>query len=918
MSVEDILVQTGLGHLAPAFQGTSMERFKGLLIQDYDKFGIRDVVEKQALFKVIKGLNAEEFSLNLSPEPSASNLSSQANSSPEPHPRFAGLDPAVDVDADDLLDLDASDDDDFLQTFSDAFTKNITPQRLAGQSLSTSAAASTTNPAAAAAAEASVGTPLRPSALISGSAGGMSGILPHFSAGGNASSRGNGNNLDRTESTATSVGINASGTNASSPGATMSAEDAAALAAISDPPRIRVIVRKRPLNRREMDRGDSDVLQCDPENATLYVHEPKQKVDLTKYTESHAFCFDDVFDEEVDNDAVYQRAIRPLIATLFRAGKGTCFAYGQTGSGKTYTMGPLPIRAAADIFSIIEAAPEYSALSLHVACYEIYGGKVFDLLNTRQRLDVREDAKRRVQVVGLKEVEVECIDILMKLCDHAACTRSTGSTGANDESSRSHSIMVFSLRAPAPVAPTGPGIPPRPRASTLRPGQEEPPKLRNIGKLTFIDLAGSERGADTYENDKQTRLEGAEINKSLLALKECIRALDAEARHIPFRGSKLTEVLRDSFIGKNARTVMIANVSPNSTSCEHTLNTLRYADRVKEIKKDNGGSGNGNGLGAGQQQRGSVAGASATAAAAAAVAATMSGEVNAVAALLQKMPPPSIPGTSHGPPHINTAALQNEQQPVELKSGLPSPPPLARTPARGGASGVGTLPSPTKLRAPGATMNNNTNVNNAVTTPGGRGDGGNGPINNNNNAAAPAAPATHNGFITPAKNLHTTATTTMNKFASSPPGSKDSATSSAAANATNSLRRSGSLAAHPLPHTLSDASQLSSSSAGGAANGGVDTNDPVLGPLIAAEEDLIAAHRLHIEGTMATVREEMELLSQLDDSSGRGASVETYIEELGNILVEKAAGISALQQHVTAFRRKLKAAATAMSTANGN
>ena len=102
-----------------------------------------------------------------------------------------------------------------------------------------------------------------------------------------------------------------------------------------------------------------------------------------------------------------------------------------------------------------------------------------------------------------------------------------------------------------------------------------------VGRLSFIDLAGSERGADTFDNDRQTRIEGAEINKSLLALKECIRALDGDARHVPFRGSKLTEVLKDSFIGAQARTVMIANISPGSSSVEHTLNTLRYADRVK-------------------------------------------------------------------------------------------------------------------------------------------------------------------------------------------------------------------------------------------------------------------------------------------------------------------------------------------------
>ena len=103
--------------------------------------------------------------------------------------------------------------------------------------------------------------------------------------------------------------------------------------------------------------------------------------------------------------------------------------------------------------------------------------------------------------------------------------------------------------------------------------------------MSFIDLAGSERGADTTDNNKQTRTEGAEINKSLLALKECIRALDLEKKHLPFRGSQLTKVLRDSFIG-NSRTTMIANVTPANSCTEHTLNTLRYADRVKEMKKE--------------------------------------------------------------------------------------------------------------------------------------------------------------------------------------------------------------------------------------------------------------------------------------------------------------------------------------------
>merc|ERR1712228_549550 len=114
-------------------------------------------------------------------------------------------------------------------------------------------------------------------------------------------------------------------------------------------------------------------------------------------------------------------------------------------------------------------------------------------------------------------------------------------------------------------------------------GRNTNPKKTLYGKFSLIDLAGNERGADTHGSDRQTRMEGAEINKSLLALKECIRALGRKGAHLPFRASKLTQVLRDSFIGENARTCMIAMINPCLSSCEHTLNTLRYADRVKEL-----------------------------------------------------------------------------------------------------------------------------------------------------------------------------------------------------------------------------------------------------------------------------------------------------------------------------------------------
>lgn len=160
-------------------------------------------------------------------------------------------------------------------------------------------------------------------------------------------------------------------------------------------------------------------------------------------------------------------------------------------------------------------------------------------------------------IVGLSEKVVSSVEELMSIIDFGMKVRTTGVTGANMDSSRSHAILQISFKEP---------------------------DQKLFSKISFIDLAGSERGADTVDQNKQTRMDGAEINKSLLALKECIRALDQDKKHTPFRGSKLTLVLKDSFTG-NCKTLMIANVSPSQSCCEHTLNTLRYADRVKELKK---------------------------------------------------------------------------------------------------------------------------------------------------------------------------------------------------------------------------------------------------------------------------------------------------------------------------------------------
>eukprot|EP00953_Heterococcus_sp_UTEX-ZZ885_P000984 1040-Heterococcus_DN1.PRE.1 len=216
-------------------------------------------------------------------------------------------------------------------------------------------------------------------------------------------------------------------------------------------------------------------------------------------------------------------------------------------------------QSADDLFALLDAQPEHAAsLHVYVSFFEIYGGRCQDLLNARHRLDVREDGQGDVHIAGLEEFQAASAAELEALIERGNRNRTTHATESNDTSSRSHAICQIMLKEA--------------RSGKLH------------GKLSLIDLAGSERGTDTKSHNRQRRMEGAEINKSLLALKECIRALDSGETHVPYRASKLTLVLKDSFTRRAARTVMIATVSPGASHADHTLNTLRYADRVKETK----------------------------------------------------------------------------------------------------------------------------------------------------------------------------------------------------------------------------------------------------------------------------------------------------------------------------------------------
>eukprot|EP00592_Proboscia_alata_P003340 CAMPEP_0194378562 /NCGR_PEP_ID=MMETSP0174-20130528/36125_1 /TAXON_ID=216777 /ORGANISM="Proboscia alata, Strain PI-D3" /LENGTH=599 /DNA_ID=CAMNT_0039160689 /DNA_START=174 /DNA_END=1973 /DNA_ORIENTATION=+ len=333
-------------------------------------------------------------------------------------------------------------------------------------------------------------------------------------------------------------------------------------------PKICICVRKRPVTDKERKKHDHDsVTVLTPDSACI--HSCKLRVDgITKYIDHSTFRFDYAFDETEDTEAVYVNAALPLIHFICegKGGRATVFAYGQTGSGKTYTMGGIQSMAVSDLFSLLESNENASCNSdntfITVSFFELYGGRIQDLLNNREKLKLLEDAKGEIVVTGLEEFEANDTAELMELIDTGNKNRTTHATEANDTSSRSHAVCQIVLR------------------------DKSSSKLR--GKLSLVDLAGSERGSDTKSHNRQRRTESSEINKSLLALKECIRALDSNGRgnstHVPYRASKLTLILKDCFTSNMAKSTMITTVSPGASSADHTLNSLRYADRIKEKK----------------------------------------------------------------------------------------------------------------------------------------------------------------------------------------------------------------------------------------------------------------------------------------------------------------------------------------------
>ena len=327
-----------------------------------------------------------------------------------------------------------------------------------------------------------------------------------------------------------------------------------------DNSKIFVIVRKRPLSKKEINNGEIDCISC--LNPKVVVHECKIKIDgITKYLENHEFYFDNTFSENENTEEIYGYTIEPMINLVLKKGIVTCFAYGQTGSGKTYTMKGIQNLAIESLFQ--ESQKYKKKFEFYISFFEIYGGRLYDLLNNKNKLQVFDDSKGVTQIYGLQEILAETQEDMRLIIDKANSIRTTHNTVTNETSSRSHAICNIVIKEK---------------------GSKE------FGKLSLVDLSGSERAEETQSNNRTRRAEGAEINKSLLALKECIRALQARKTsgnndiHVPFRASKLTHVLRDSFVSKSdkSRIIMISCINPSYIFSNHSINTLRYSDRLKE------------------------------------------------------------------------------------------------------------------------------------------------------------------------------------------------------------------------------------------------------------------------------------------------------------------------------------------------
>lgn len=342
-------------------------------------------------------------------------------------------------------------------------------------------------------------------------------------------------------------------------------------------------LRARPLTEKERLSNCTECISYIP-------NEPQILIGTDK-----SFTYDYVFDSNTDQASVYSTAAHPLVQKFMEGFNATILAYGQTGSGKTYSMGTglehtnnpdhegIVPRCIVDLFDKLESrAQEETDFTYEIAVsfLELYNEELIDLLNpaTSQKrkgnansiantteVTIREDIAGNIYWSGVREEPCQDPEQVLGFLAKGSLCRTTGSTDMNTVSSRSHAIFSVILKQ-------------------NQPDQDGSTKSLT-SKFHFVDLAGSERLKRTNAQGDRAK-EGIAINSGLLALGNVISALGDESRrsaHVPYRDSKLTRLLQDS-LGGNSQTLMLACVSPADSNFMETLNTLKYANRARNIK----------------------------------------------------------------------------------------------------------------------------------------------------------------------------------------------------------------------------------------------------------------------------------------------------------------------------------------------
>ncbi|OOF96009.1 hypothetical protein ASPCADRAFT_168903 [Aspergillus carbonarius ITEM 5010] len=318
---------------------------------------------------------------------------------------------------------------------------------------------------------------------------------------------------------------------------------------------------------------DDRCLVFDPPEDSPVQKFSKSVVPQGKRVKDQTFAFDRIFDQNASQGEVYESTTRNLLDSVLDGYNATVFAYGATGCGKTHTITGtaqqpgIIFLTMQELFERIDERSGEKATEVSLSYLEIYNETIRDLLvpgGSKGGLMLREDSNKSVSVSGLSSHHPQNVQQVMDMIMRGNECRTMSPTEANATSSRSHAVLQINI------------------AQKDRNADVNEP--HTMATLSIIDLAGSERASAT-KNRGERLFEGANINKSLLALGSCINALcDPRKRnHVPYRNSKLTRLLKFA-LGGNCKTVMIVCVSPSSQHFDETQNTLRYANRAKNIQ----------------------------------------------------------------------------------------------------------------------------------------------------------------------------------------------------------------------------------------------------------------------------------------------------------------------------------------------